>query len=293
MTDKRQADPRSRPGGRRLSTLPAALLATVLLASSVAAAESEGPAPDAGLGLSPDLMTLLREEMRALAGGLETLATAIPTGDWPAVADTARRMEASYIMKQRLTPAQKQELAGSLPEHFKRLDRRFHQQAGRLAAAAEARDAELAGFRFYRLVAACTSCHAEFARARFPGFGDEPPGHAPAGAGEDGHQDLIVLESPRPGEQVESPLEVTGQARGSWYFEGDFPVVLTDWDGRIIAETYATAQGPWMTTDFVPFTATVAFDRPDYGDYGFLILRKDNPSDLPEHDDALEIRVRF
>lgn len=121
------------------------------------------------------------------------------------------------------------------------------------------------------------------------------PGHEPVSPGEgraDG-QALINLESPRPEEKVGSSFEVRGRARGSWYFEGDFPVILTDWDGRIIAETYATAQGPWMTTDFVPFTAVLRFDKPDYGDYGFLILRKANPSGLPRHDDAVEIRVRF
>lgn len=121
------------------------------------------------------------------------------------------------------------------------------------------------------------------------------PGHEPASPGRsqaDG-QALISLESPRPEEKVGSPFEVRGRARGSWYFEGDFPVILTDWDGRIIAETYATAQGPWMTTGFVPFTATVRFDKPGYGDYGFLILRKANPTGLPRHDDALEIRVGF
>jgi hypothetical protein len=48
-----------------------------------------------------------------------------------------------------------------------------------------------------------------------------------------------------------------------------------------------------MTEDFVPFTATIEFETPDYGDIGALILKKDNPSGLPEHDDAYEIPVRF
>jgi hypothetical protein len=48
-----------------------------------------------------------------------------------------------------------------------------------------------------------------------------------------------------------------------------------------------------MTADFVPFTATLNFTKPSYGNNGFLILKKDNPSGLPEHDDALEIQVKF
>lgn len=116
--------------------------------------------------------------------------------------------------------------------------------------------------------------------------------------------DLIRLDSPRPGAAITSPLEVTGEARGYWFFEATFPLVLVDWDGRIIAESYAEAQGDpagggvnWMTEDFVPFRGTIEFEKPEFiGDFskrGALILRKDNPSGLPENDDALEIPVLF
>lgn len=105
--------------------------------------------------------------------------------------------------------------------------------------------------------------------------------------------DLIRLDSPRPGQIIESPLTITGEARGVWFFEASFPVVLTDWDGLIIAQGIAQAQSNWMTNDFVPFQATLTFtvDKNAYSNRGALILRKDNPSGLPEHDDALEIPV--
>lgn len=105
--------------------------------------------------------------------------------------------------------------------------------------------------------------------------------------------DLIRLDSPRPNQSVKSPLTITGEARGYWFFEASFPVVLADWDGRIIAEGIATAEGEWMTENFVPFTATLEYTlEPDiYSTRGTLILQKDNPSGLPENDDALEIPV--
>lgn len=106
-------------------------------------------------------------------------------------------------------------------------------------------------------------------------------------------KDLIQLASPLPQQIISSPLTITGEAKGNWYFEATFPIVLTDWDGKIIAEGYATAQGDWMTTAFVPFTATLEFETPSYGVRGSLILQKSNASGLPEHDDALEIPVRF
>jgi len=105
--------------------------------------------------------------------------------------------------------------------------------------------------------------------------------------------DMIRIDSPRPNRTVESPLVITGEARGYWFFEASFPVSLVDWDGRIIAEGIATAQKDWMTEEFVSFTATLVFtpDPNAYSTRGTLILKKDNPSGLPEHDDALEIPV--
>jgi hypothetical protein len=106
------------------------------------------------------------------------------------------------------------------------------------------------------------------------------------------HGDIEVT-SPAPNGEVSSPLVVEGRARGTWYFEASFPLVLVDWDGRIIAEGVAQAQGDWMTEDFVPFKGELSFTKPEYNDRGALILKKDNPSGLPEHDDAIEVPIIF
>ena len=92
--------------------------------------------------------------------------------------------------------------------------------------------------------------------------GDGTPAAPPSSTPRASLDDLIVLDSPLPGEVVASPLIVTGKARGTWYFEASFPVTLTDWDGRIIAEVPAQAQGEWMTTEYVPFVATLTFENP-------------------------------
>jgi hypothetical protein len=105
--------------------------------------------------------------------------------------------------------------------------------------------------------------------------------------------DLIQVENPSPGQAVLSPLFVIGKARGSWFFEGSFPVVLVNWDGRIIAEGQAKAQGEWMTGDFVPFRAELSFDKNQLYSRGNLILKKDNPSGLSQNEDSLEIPITF
>jgi len=108
--------------------------------------------------------------------------------------------------------------------------------------------------------------------------------------------DLIRSVNIEVGDSIFSPLVITGEARGYWFFEASFPVVIVDWDGRIIAEHYATAEGDWMTEEFVPFTATVEFETPvavGIINRGAIILKNDNPSGLPENDRALEIPITF
>ncbi|MEX0916896.1 MAG: Gmad2 immunoglobulin-like domain-containing protein [Candidatus Spechtbacterales bacterium] len=105
-------------------------------------------------------------------------------------------------------------------------------------------------------------------------------------------QDIIRVDSPRPNEIVGSPLAITGMARGPWFFEASFPVRLLDENGDELASGIATADGEWMTEEFVPFTAELEFLLSGNGK-GTLILEKDNPSGLPENDDSLVVPVRF
>lgn len=115
----------------------------------------------------------------------------------------------------------------------------------------------------------------------------------------DAKKDLIKITAPVPNGVIGSPLIVTGQARGPWFSEAVFPVTLTNWNGLIIAEGIGMASGNWMTEEFVSFTSTLQFVNPftvgdlEFMKRGTLILKKDNPSALPEYDDALEIPVRF
>ena len=103
----------------------------------------------------------------------------------------------------------------------------------------------------------------------------------------------IFVDNPRPGYIVTSPLTVHGRAPGNWFFEANAGITLTDWDGLIIAEGYIMAEGDWMTTDYVPFTGTITFTKPAYGERGTLIFKKDNPSGEPQFDDSAEMMIKF
>jgi hypothetical protein len=107
-----------------------------------------------------------------------------------------------------------------------------------------------------------------------------------------GKENLIEVTSPQPYDLVKSPLKIRGKARGVWYFEASFPVQIIDEQGNVLGQGHATALSDWMTEDFVMFDSVIDFIKPESGK-GFLILKKDNPSGMPEKDDQLKIPLRF
>ena len=111
----------------------------------------------------------------------------------------------------------------------------------------------------------------------------------------------IIVFYPKPNEKIKSPLKIIGKAKGTWFFEASFPVILTNWDGEIIAEHYVEAKEDWMTENFVSFETVLEFKSPVFDDVpenhfsrnGYLIFKKNNPSGLPEYDESIEIPIKF
>lgn len=154
-----------------------ALLALVLIffaAPRLAAAE---PALAPTQALSPELRAAFIAEMQHLDHGLQAAVSALARADWPQLEKIAGEIRGSFILEQKLTPAQLAELHRVLPEPFLALDRQFHSQAEQLGHAASARDAELAAFRVYKLTDGCVSCHLQYARHRFQAVTPPPEAH--------------------------------------------------------------------------------------------------------------------
>lgn len=100
----------------------------------------------------------------------------------------------------------------------------------------------------------------------------------------------VIVTSPARGATVASPLTVAGQVPGSWSFEAQFSVRLVDAQGNILDEAPATVQGDWMTSNLVPFTATLNFGD-SASKNGTLVLIRSNPSDLRENDDTVVVPI--
>ncbi len=101
--------------------------------------------------LSPELRQLLVAEMLAVQDGMMCLIPAISSGNWKKMAEIGMKLHDSYIMKQKLSKSQLEELHDSLPEGFQELDHTFHHSAGMLARAADEKNADVVNVYFYKL----------------------------------------------------------------------------------------------------------------------------------------------
>jgi hypothetical protein len=99
----------------------------------------------------------------------------------------------------------------------------------------------------------------------------------------------VVVTSPKPNASVGKTFVVSGNAPGSWFFEASFPIKVVDADNNFIGNSIAQAQGDWMTTGQVTFSATVTIEN--YSGSATIVLLRDNPSGMPEHDDSVSIPV--
>lgn len=103
--------------------------------------------------------------------------------------------------------------------------------------------------------------------------------------------DIRVI-SPHPNDVIKSPVKIQGEAKGTWYSEGSFPVSIVSENGAVLGRGIAEANGDWMTTEFVPFEVTIDFIVSS-DTFGSIVLSKDNPSGLPENDARILIPIRF
>jgi hypothetical protein len=143
----------------------------ILLLTVTVSAGSADNADSSELGvesLSPELRTLLSQEMLALQKGMQSILPAYVSGEYGEVSKIAEKIKNSFILKQKISDAQKKELGAKLPKAFIALDKQFHEYAGMLEHVAEEQHTELVGFYYYKLMESCLGCHTQYAQHKFP-----------------------------------------------------------------------------------------------------------------------------
>ena len=100
---------------------------------------------------------------------------------------------------------------------------------------------------------------------------------------------MLTVTSPQQGAFVAHTFQLEGKARGSWYFEGTFPLVIENESGVVLETIPIRAQGDWQTPDLVPFSETIQL--PYYSGNANLILKKANLSSGSSEDASLTIPI--
>lgn len=104
--------------------------------------------------------------------------------------------------------------------------------------------------------------------------------------------ELIKVTEPAENEKISSPLQIRGKAKGYWFFEADAPFLIVNDNNKVLSRGSVTAEGDWMTEDWVPFTATAEFNAVG-SEAGYIIFQRSNASGKPEHDRSYRLPVRF
>lgn len=109
---------------------------------------------------------------------------------------------------------------------------------------------------------------------------------------------VIHTITPEENEAINFPLVITGETKGTWFFEGSFPVEILNTKQEVIATTFAQGESDWMTTEFVPWTITFA-ERPEKlepvssSPNAYIKFKNDNPSGDPIRDKSFILPIRL
>ena len=74
------------------------------------------------------------------------------------------------------------------------------------------------------------------------------------------------------------------------FFEASFPIEVLDATGTSLVIGVTQAQGEWVTENFVPFKANINIPQ-SYMGKATLVLKKDTPSGLSEHDVSISFPI--
>lgn len=105
-----------------------------------------------------------------------------------------------------------------------------------------------------------------------------------------GLKDDLVSFSIAPGAKVKGVMDATGVLKNAYFFEANVRVAILDGDKQTLREGFGTATTEWMTTGPVSFKTKLDFTGLAAGP-GFIAIRNDNPSGLPENDKEIFIPI--
>jgi len=101
--------------------------------------------------------------------------------------------------------------------------------------------------------------------------------------------DLVFL-SVLPKSEVSGLVNLTGEVKGGYFFEGNILVNILDVQKNVLKSGHGAATTDWMTVEPVSFTAIVDFTGLPIGP-AYLEIHNDNASGLPENDKSILVPI--
>lgn len=102
-------------------------------------------------------------------------------------------------------------------------------------------------------------------------------------------KDLVIL-SLAPYSQVSGTINLSGEVKGGYFFEGNILVNVLDINKNIIKKSHGTALTNWMTEGPVSFSASVDFTGLPQGQ-AYVEIHNDNASGLSENDKSILVPI--
>jgi Immunoglobulin-like domain of bacterial spore germination len=113
----------------------------------------------------------------------------------------------------------------------------------------------------------------------------------PLGTQADPNQIHVV--APSAGDVVSSPIEVSGQALGNWFFEAQAPVSVLDLNGALLGRGTIRTSDDWSSGELVNFSGSINFTLTTGSTAGVLLLENDNPSGQASTSRYLAVPIVF
>lgn len=117
--------------------------------------------------LSPELRTLMKTEMAYIEVSMKDILSNIVKGEYEQAGKTAGSIRDSFVFAKSLTQKQVDELKANLPQGFREIDQKFHQEAGALAVAGEFGERDEALESYSKMLKMCVQCHSTYVTHRF------------------------------------------------------------------------------------------------------------------------------
>lgn len=106
----------------------------------------------------------------------------------------------------------------------------------------------------------------------------------------EGRKDDYVSSSVKPGDSVSGKVSFSARVQGGYFFEANVGINILDGNKKLLRAGNGMATSEWMTAGPVDFTAVLDFTSLPKG-LGFIEIKNDNPSGLPENDKSILIPV--